>query len=120
MYAAGKGRIIVLYPQRHILANKFAYRVSYKGARKHTRFAQDLKSVAYSNYDSAALSVRAYSVHDWRKTGHGAGAQIVAVGEAAWYNHYIEACKTRVLVPHIFNRAAQYVPDHKKSILIAV
>src|SRR5258705_2604361 len=63
------------------------------------RLAQDLKSVAGADYESAVGGEFRDALHDRRKARNRAGAQVVAVTEAARQQHTFNAVEGGVLVP---------------------
>ena len=58
--------------------------------------------------------------HDRREARHRAGAQVVAVREAARQDHDVGAFKVGVLVPDVFGALAEHVGGRMKRVLVAV
>jgi hypothetical protein len=82
--------------------------------------AQDLKPVADAEHGTAALGERLHLAHDGRETRHCAGAQIVAVREAARQDQHVSALQIRVLVPEILGILAKDIFRRKKRVFVAV
>ena len=81
--SSGEGRVGVLHAQVRPLAPELEVVVAEQGAGEQTGLAQDLEAVAAPEDKSAALGVGHHGLHDGRKAGDGAGAEVVAVGKAA-------------------------------------
>src|SRR5690348_7879531 len=63
------------------------------------RLAQDLKSVAGADYESAVGCEFRDALHDRREARDRAGAQVVAVAESARQQHALSAAERGLLVP---------------------
>src|SRR5262249_44974531 len=67
--------------------------------RQQARLAQDLKSVAGAEDQSAASDELAQRLDDRRATGHRARAQVVTVREAARQDHAVELTQVALAMP---------------------
>ena len=99
---------VVLDPEVHSPAHETQRGVTGQGSREQPRFAKDLESVADAEHQSARLGEVDDALHDGREASHGAGPQVVAVGEAAGQHHAVAAAGERVLVPE----GADILPEH--------
>ncbi len=98
-YRLVKRRVGVLHAQRHHLAHELQRRVAQQRAGEEVGLAGDLESVADAEHGGAALGVRHDLAHDRAEAGDGAGAEIVAVAEAAGEDHDVDALQVVILVP---------------------
>ena len=64
------------------LANIFQADVAHEGAGQQSGFTQDLKAVADAEDKAAVVGKFSHGLHHGRKFGDGAGAEIIAEGEA--------------------------------------
>src|SRR5437868_3857162 len=74
-----------------------------------TSLARDLEAVADGEHRPAALGERDHLLHDRAEASDRAGAQVVAVREAAGENHDVGALEVVVLVPQVRCLLAQRV-----------
>src|SRR5438105_11689965 len=81
--AAREWRIGTLDTQINVAADKTKLRIAHQYAGQQTRFAGDLKTVAYRQHEPAFGGEAAHRVHDRSARGNGAAAEIIAIGEAA-------------------------------------
>src|SRR5688572_5500308 len=94
--------------------------IANQGAWQQSSLAKDLKTVTDSEHKAAALGEFFDRIHDRRKTREGAGAQVVAVGEASRNDHRVVSAEIRVAVPDKVDRLADVFRDHVIGIVIAI
>ena len=83
-------RIGHLDPRRHHVADKMQRPVPNQRARQQTDLAKNLEPVANTD-DQRSASRRVYhALHDGRKSGDGAAAEIIAVGKSARQHDRVE------------------------------
>ena len=78
-----KGESVVSVAQMDLLADVLEAGVAHQRAGQQAGLAEDLEAVADAHHEAAGVGKPAYRLHDWREARDGAGAQVVAVGEAA-------------------------------------
>src|SRR5262249_52659157 len=82
--------------------------------------AGDLVAVADGEHRPALLGELLDGAHDRRVRGHGAGAQVVAVGEAAREHDRLGVAERRLLVPREAHRLPHHAPDDVEGVVVAV
>ena len=82
----GKRRVRLLDLDQHMLALELHASVAKHRARQQACFEQYLETVADSEHRAAGLRELLHLGHDRREARDRAGAQVVAVGEAAGQN----------------------------------
>src|SRR6187551_1968070 len=71
----------------YIPADEFPAVVMQQGSRQKSRLAKDLETIAHAQYKPAVLRVLCYTLHNGRKPGNGAAAEIIAVRKSAGQNN---------------------------------
>ena len=104
----------------HMLATKLETSVPERCARKKSRLEQDLKPVADAKDRTAPPGKCRDLAHHWRKTGDGAGSQVVAMRKPPWQDHNVGAVEIAFLVPHKFGVFADDMFHGVVGIVIAV
>ena len=74
-------------------------RVGQQRAGQQARLAEHLEAVADPEHEAAGGGELGHLLHHRREAGDRAGAQVVAVGEAAGDDHRIDALQVAVAVP---------------------
>ena len=98
------------------LATVLELPVGPQSAGQQPRLAENLKSVADANDRAPGLGEGVQGVHHRREAGHGAGPQVVPVGEAARQDDAVKALKPRVLVPDV----CRFLPQHRAHGVMAI
>jgi hypothetical protein len=116
----GEGGVGVFDADVDVAADEAEAGVAHHGAGEEAGFEKDLETVADAE-DKAAVSCEfSDGVHDGREAGDGAGAEIVAVGEAAWEDDGVAIVEVFGLVPDEFDGLLEYVADGVEGVMIAV
>ena len=92
--------------------------VAHKGAGQQVRLAQNLEAVADADDGLASLGVSPHSFHHGRESGDGAGAQVVAVGEAAGDDDGVVGIKVAFTVPDEVRPLPQLMREHVLAVLL--
>ena len=92
-------RFGVLDAQVHPLAAVLERVVAHERAGKEVGLAEDLEAVADADDGLAGLGVPDDGLHDGREAGDGAGAQVVAVGEATGEDDAVVGGEIALAVP---------------------
>ena len=82
-----------------LAADEAQRRVRQQRARQQARLAQHLEAVADAEHQAAVAGEALHLGHDRREARERAGAQVVAVGEAARDDHRVDAPQVVVAVP---------------------
>ena len=90
----GIGRVVPLDAKMHVLADEFQRRIAHQHAGQQPGLGQHLEAVADAEHRRPGACPRRHLAHHRRMRRHGAGAEIVAVGEAARQHDQI-ACRDR-------------------------
>ena len=115
-----KGRRGGLNADVHVAADKAQAGIAHQRAGKQSRFAEDLEAIADAQDQAAGTGKSIEGPHDRRKTGDGAGAEIIAIRKAAGQDDRIEAGEIFGLVPDEFDRLPQDAADGVESVVIAI
>ena len=83
---------------RHLAAELEAG-VAGERAGQQVRLAEDLEAVADAPHQAAGVGELGHLLHQRSEAGHGAGAQVVTVREAAGEDDAVGAAQPGVLVP---------------------
>ena len=94
--------------------------VAHHRARQQARLEQHLEAVADAEHRPAALGEGGHRRHDRRELRDGAGAQVVAVGEAAGQDDGVGAAEARVLVPHERRLFADHGARRVEGVVVGV
>jgi hypothetical protein len=116
----GEGGVGVFYADMHVAADEAEAGVAHHGAGEEASFEEDLETVADAEDEAAGLGEFGDGVHDGRKAGDGAGAEIVAVGEAAGEDDGVAIVEVFGLVPDEFDGLFEDVTDGVEGVVIAV
>ena len=100
-------RVGRLDPQLDGRAQELQAPVLLQRAREQAGLGEDLEAVADADDGPAGVGEVAHGVHDRREPGDGAGAQVVAVGEAAGHDDGVDAVDRAVAVPEDAGLAAR-------------
>ena len=117
---AREGRVRLLDANVNVAADETKAGVAHHRARKHARFAERLKTVA--DTEDHATGAREFfdGLHDGRKASDGAGAEIVAVGEATGQDNGVAIREVLRLVPDEFDGFVQDAAERVKRVVIAI
>src|SRR5690606_1127809 len=99
LVAAGPCSLHVLDSERLVAADEGAVRVLDHRAGQQVRLAEDLEAVADAEHRYAAVRGVDDLVHHGREAADSAGAQVVAVGEAAGQHDRVDILQIGVAVP---------------------
>ena len=117
---AGKRCGGVLDLDMNVLADKRQRLIPKHGAGEQPRFEQDLEAVADAE-DHATLRRECLDrPHHRRKSGDGAGAKIIAIGEPAGQDDRIEAGQRSFLMPDWDRFLAEDAGNDVDAVVIAV
>ena len=94
-----KGLFDGLTAEMHLLADVLEAGVAHERAGKQAGLGEDLKAVADAEDKPAGVGELFDRLHDGSKAGDGAGAEIVAIGEAAGDEHRIDSLQIGGVVP---------------------
>src|SRR5689334_6584076 len=92
-------RIGVLAAQPDLFADVFKSGVAKQGAGEQASFTENLESIADAQHQPAGLRKLLHGIHNWSKSRDGAGAKVVAIGEATGDDHCVTILKIVRLVP---------------------
>src|SRR5437764_500903 len=101
-------------------ADKAQTGIAHHGAGEQASFTQDLESVADAEHHAATFGKFFDRLHDRRKAGDRAGAQIVAVGETAGQNDGVAASQVLRLMPDKLDRLFEDAADGVKRVVVAI
>jgi hypothetical protein len=82
-----------------LLADVFEASVAHERAGKKTGFGEDLEAVADAEDETAGVGEVATDCMTGREAGDGAGAEVVAVGEAAGNEDCVDVLEVFGVVP---------------------
>jgi hypothetical protein len=100
LIAAGEGALRIFDRQRDVAADEMAARVAQQRAGQKAAFGQHLKAVADAQHKCATVGCLRHRLHHRRARGHGARAQIVAIGKAAGHADQVDVVRQfRVAMP---------------------
>src|SRR5205814_231967 len=111
----------LLDAQVHVLAAVLQAAVAEHRARQQAGLEQYLKAVADAEHRAAALGEPAHGAHDRREARHRAGAQVVAVREAARQDHDVGALRRwrapedRAPTASAYRRGARALADTSRA-----
>ena len=94
--------------------------VAHQRARKELRLGQDLEAVADAKHRHAAIRLLSHRAHDRRMRGHRAGAQIIAIGEAARQHDQIHGRKLRLPMPDHHRLHARDLFERHRDVAVAI
>src|SRR5260221_471936 len=115
-----KGRVGLLDANVDVSADEAKTGVAHHGAGKQARFAKRLKTIADAEDHAAGACEFFDGLHDGRKARDGAGAKIVAVGEAAGQDDGVAIREVLRLVPDEFDGLVQDAAERVKRVVIAI
>ena len=115
--ARERGRV-ALDPHADPVAAELEAGVARQRARQQSRLAQDLEAVAAAEHGAARLGEAAQLADRRREARDRAGADVVAVGEAAGDDRGVEALEPDVLVPQD-PRLRAYQPERVLEVALA-
>ena len=95
----GERRVGLFDPHRQDARHELEAAVADHRPRQQARLEQHLEAIADAEHRSAPRGEGRDAGHDRREAGDRAGAQVVAVGEAARQDHRIRITQAGVLVP---------------------
>jgi hypothetical protein len=101
-----------------LLTNKLKSGISHQRTWQQTRFTENLKAIADSQYQAASPSELEDATHDRRKARHGAAAQVVAVRKSTRQHQAIEMARKIILMPEEFNLLTHVPFQSIKDVLI--
>src|SRR5262249_50142706 len=107
--------------QKDIAANEAELSVAHQHAGQESRFAGDLKSVAYRQHESALGGKGAHRVHDRRAGGDSTTTQVIAVREATRNDDDIDAGRQVAIgMPRHGRLAARDQPQRARHVALAI
>src|SRR5438552_17594232 len=104
----------------HRLANVLQAGIAHESARQQPRLAQNLKSIANSEDDSAAISKLLHRLHHGRELSDGAGAEVVAISKSAGHDHCVAVFQIMRLMPQKSDWLLQYLLNSPVGVVIAI
>ncbi len=113
-------RVVVFHSYLYRLANILQSDVAHEGAGEKPGFTQNLEAVADAEDEAAGVGELAHGFHDGRELGDGAGAEVVAIGEAPGNDDGIAVLEIVRVVPEESYGLFGDVLDAPESIVIAV
>jgi hypothetical protein len=116
----GEGRVGVFDANMHVAADEAEAGVAHHRAGEEAGFEEDLETVADAEDQAAVFREFGDGVHHGRKAGDGAGAEIVAIGEAAGEDDGVAIVEVFGLVPDEFDGLLKDVADGVEGVVIAV
>jgi hypothetical protein len=117
---AGERRVRLLDADHHVAAEEPQVLIAHQRAGQQSHFRQHLEAVADAEDQPARGGVAFDRLHDRRELGQRAGAQVVAVGEAAGDDDAVGAAQVGVLVPEDLAFGAENVAHDVLRVVIAV
>ena len=116
----GEGCLVGFDAQVDLLADVFEAGIAHECAGEQTGFAKDLKAVADAENQAAGGSELLDRLHNGSEVSDGAGAEVVAVGEAAGNNDGIAVFEVFGLMPQEGGRLTGNFGDSVVSVVIAI
>ena len=116
----GKGRVGSLHPQVDEAAEELQPAVAQHGTGQQPSLKQDLKTIADAQHQPAALGELFDRTQDRRVAGEGAGAEVVAIGEAAGQHDGVEVVDLGGLVPDPFGGLAEHAGEDVEGVVVAI
>src|SRR5688572_27239511 len=104
----------------HVAGEEAEVDVAAHGARQQPRLEQDLEAVADPQDEPAGIGVALHRGDDRRPCRHHAGADVVAVGEAAGQHDELAPLQRRLVVPEEGGRLPEDVLPDVVDVVIAV
>ena len=95
----GERGVGLLHPEPHRAGDEAEPAVPHQRAGKQPGLAQNLEPVADAQDRAAFPREALHRGHDRAESGDGAGAQVVAVAEAAGQHHHVGALQVGVAMP---------------------
>ena len=120
LVAARVDRIVPLDAQSHVAADEFERGVAHQHAGQQPRLGQHLEAVADAEHRGSGARARHHFAHDRRMRRHGAGAEIIAVGEAARQHDQIACRQHAVAVPDHGRRLARGGFERDRRVAVAI
>src|SRR6185437_11568609 len=117
---AGEGGIRVLHADMNLATEETQARIARHCAGQQARFEQNLESIADAENQPARVRKSFHGFHDRRKARDGAGAEVVAIGEAAGQDDRIHAGDFLRLMPDELDWFAEYAADGVKRVMVAI
>ncbi len=118
--ALGEERLVVVDAQGDVAADELERGVAHQDAGQQARLAQHLEAVADAEHRRAGLRLGDDVAHDRRVGGHGAAAQIVAVGKAARQHDEVGGGHGRIAVPDHLHREPGDALQRDLDVAVAV
>src|SRR5207253_4462765 len=115
-----KRRIGLLGPQKDVAAGEAQMRIAHQRARQEAHFGEHLKAVADAEHQATRRGVTPDRLHDRSELRQRAGAQIIAVREAAGDDYAVNAFEIRLLVPKHFRLGAEEIARDVQRVVIAI
>ena len=110
-------RLVVLNGDSDIGVDEVQTCVAGQRAGQQVGLAENLEAVADAEHRQPCRSGGDQLGHDGREPGDGAAAQVIAVREAAWQDHRVDAAQRAVTVPKR-DRRADSVHDRPVCIVV--
>ena len=119
---AGRGERRVDLFDAHVTCSQMNLRPRFRSIApgQQPGLEQDLKAVADAEHRSAGIGEGLDRGHHRREARDGAGAQVVAVREAAGQDDHVSAAERRVLVPDELGLLAEHVLRGVVGVVVAV
>src|SRR5579859_4981048 len=103
-----------------LFADVFQSGVAHQRTGKQPTLAKDLESVTDADDQTAAVGEFLHILHDGRKLGDGAGAQVVAVGESTGNDDGVTTLEVGGLMPQHRSFFAGRMRDREFTIVVAI
>jgi hypothetical protein len=116
----GEGGVGVFDADVHVAADEAETGVAHHGAGEEAGFKQDLETVADAQDEAAVFGELGDGIHYGRKTGDGAGAEIVTIGEATGEDDGVRIVEVFGLVPDKFDGLLEDVADGVEGVVVTV
>ncbi len=116
----GERGICALGAEVDLLADVALIAIAHEGAREEAGFAEDLKAVADTQDEAAGCGELRDGLHDGGELGDGAGAEVVAIGEAARDEDGVAVLEIVRGVPEIGDGGAELAGEDVMRVVVAV
>src|SRR2546421_8484959 len=107
-------------PHIYMSADEMQLTIANQRPWQQACFAQNLKAIADAQNQIAFCGEFFHGIHDRRKAGECAGAQVIAVRKTARNDHRVVTGQVSIAVPDEIDRLAHVFRDHVIRIVIAV
>ncbi len=115
----GEGGVSLFDAEVSPLAAELQVVVTHEYAGEETGFAEHLEAVADAEDESAIVGEPGDGVHDGGEAGDGAGAEVVAIGEAAGEDDAVNVGEGCLLVPEVAGVLVKDVAEGVMAVAVA-